>query len=231
MTDASMSGNTQMYYINYSNTTHHHGANCQASCADSAAQQMFDKYGTAAVLQAVTNAAADYLGNALNDMINNADAAGFMKDDAKALISQLLQMAKGQVPSGAQDSTNQALQSGSGGKSADDIMSGVMKMLQDSMQQETSEASSGNGKRGGGKGNWLAILARALGSTAGQHLKNMVELGEKMGSIDSKENPEQFAETQAEFQAQAQIFKMFQEAIGTMVKSIGEGMSSVARKQ
>jgi hypothetical protein len=59
----------------------------------------------------------------------------------------------------------------------------------------------------------------------------MVELGEKMGGLDSKENPEEFAQIQADFQAEAQIFKMFQEAIGTMIKSIGEGMSSVARKQ
>ena len=59
----------------------------------------------------------------------------------------------------------------------------------------------------------------------------MVELGEQMGAIDSKENPEEFAKIQAEFQAEAQIFKLFNEAIATMIKSIGEGLSSVARKQ
>jgi len=231
MTEASMSSNSQLYYINYNSTTHHHGANCQSGCAENIAQKLFDTYGTEAVLQAVNNAAAEYLGNALNEMINNASVPCFMKDDAKALIGQLLQMVQAQVPSGAQDMCDKALSGGAGSNSAGDIMSGIMSMLQSAMQNETSEASGGSGKRGGGAGNWLAILARALGQTAGNHLKNMVELGEKMGSIDSKENPEQFAQTQAEFQAQAQIFKMFQEAIGTMVKSIGEGMSSVARKQ
>jgi ribosomal protein S11 len=49
--------------------------------------------------------------------------------------------------------------------------------------------------------------------------------------MDSKENPEEFAQMQAEFQAESQMFKMFQEAISTMIKSIGEGLSSVARKQ
>lgn len=33
----------------------------------------------------------------------------------------------------------------------------------------------------------------------------------------------------AQFSAESQIFKMFQEAISTMIDSRGEGMSSVAR--
>ena len=61
-------------------------------------------------------------------------------------------------------------------------------------------------------------------------LRAMVDLGAQMGEIDSKAEPEKFAQFQSEFQAETQIFKMFQEAISTMIKSIGEGMSSVARK-
>jgi hypothetical protein len=49
--------------------------------------------------------------------------------------------------------------------------------------------------------------------------------------MDSKENPEEFSQMQSEFQAESKIFKMFQQAISTMVKSIGEGLSSVARMQ
>jgi len=59
----------------------------------------------------------------------------------------------------------------------------------------------------------------------------MIELGEKMGGIDSKESPEEFAKIQSEFQAASQIFKMFQEAIATLIKSIGESLATVARKQ
>lgn len=127
---------------------------------------------------------------------------------------------------------------GGAGASAgsDSVMSGTMDMISGAMMDEMKEATAegankGGNKSGGGAGNWLALLARALGKTSGEHLKKMVELGEKMGELDSKENPEEFAKIQSEFQAESQIFKMFQEAIGTMVKSIGEGMSSVARKQ
>jgi len=127
---------------------------------------------------------------------------------------------------------------GSAGASAssDSVMSGTMDMISGAMMDEMKEATAegankGGNRSGGGAGNWLALLARALGKTSGEHLKKMVELGEKMGELDSKENPEEFAKIQSEFQAESQIFKMFQEAIGTMVKSVGEGMSSVARKQ
>ena len=79
-------------------------------------------------------------------------------------------------------------------------------------------------------GNWLVVLASVLGSASGKHLKAMVDLGEEMGSIDSEADPDAFAKLNAEFQAESQIFKMFQEAISTMIKSVGEGMSAVARK-
>ena len=54
--------------------------------------------------------------------------------------------------------------------------------------------------------------------------------GAEIGSIDSKADPQSFAQQNAEFSAEAQIFKLSQEAISTQIKSIGEAQSSVARK-
>ena len=59
---------------------------------------------------------------------------------------------------------------------------------------------------------------------------SIIGLGAQLGSSDSSSNPEQFAQLNAEFQAESQAFKIFQESINTTIKSIGEGMSSVARK-
>ena len=114
----------------------------------------------------------------------------------------------------------------------------------DGGNESAAEESGGGGSgedntiAGGGGGqtsslstnNWLVVLASAMGKTAGKHLKAMLDTGEKLGAVDSKEDPETFAQLNAEFSAESQIFKMFQEAISTSVKSIGEGMSSVARK-
>ena len=93
---------------------------------------------------------------------------------------------------------------------------------------ETSNNAGANSEYA--TGNWLVMLASVLGKTAGKHLKAMLDTGERIGALDSKEDPELFAQYNAEFQAEAQMFKIVQESISTMVKSIGEGMSTVARK-
>jgi hypothetical protein len=126
------------------------------------------------------------------------------------------------------DSLHHAMNGGEGASSAsgNDMENSAVQTALDQLGESCNE---GEGKSG--KGNWLVVLASALGKQAGSNLKKMVELGEKMGGMDSKDKPEEFAQTQSEFQAESQMFKMFQEAISTMIKSIGEGLSSVARKQ
>lgn len=225
-----------------------------ANNSNDLAEQMFSQYGVQNVLSAVTNAASDYLKKELSALIESMDMPQFMKDDAMKQLNSVGDSYLTDTPKGAQDGVDDVLSQSSGGSKskddssggsqsaggssssgsnsgADDVMKGTMDMIKKSMQDSTESASQKGGGTGGGTGNWLAVLAKALGQTAGKHLKSMVDLGNKMGGLDSKENPEEFAKIQAEFQAEAQIFKMFQEAIGTMIKSIGEGMSSVARKQ
>ena len=200
-----------------------------ASNAGQSFAQMFGQYGAQNVRQSVDNLAVEYLGAVIGSLIDGSGMPNFMKQDASTKLEEALAPFRGDVPRGAEQGMDEAM--GPGTEKGKSIQEGIMDMVKDRMQEETESASSGaGGKDGGGKGNWLAVLARALGKTAGEHLKKMVELGEKMGGIDSKENPEHFAQVQAEFQAEAQIFKMFQEAISTMIKNIGEGMAAVARK-
>lgn len=183
---------------------------------------LVDRFGLTDIAQAVTNLAGDLLQAGLNSIIDSLPIPDFMKDLAKNLVADVIGGEQGEVPGDAQQAVNEEL-----GGTVSDIVNAVLDNIRESMQEESEE--TGNGQ--GGSGNWLMVLAKALGEASGKHLKNMVELGEKMGAMDSEENPEAFAETQAEFQAASQIFKMFQESISTMIKSIGEGMSTVARKQ
>lgn len=208
----------------------------KSSDVSNLADQLFRDYGVQNVLDAVNNAAAGYLIKELGSLVNDLDMPQFMKDDANHQIRSVSDSYKTDTSQGAQEGINKLLSqpstgaSGTTKSSGGDVVNNVMDMVKQSMQESTGSATGSSGSTGG-SGNWLAVLAKALGQTAGKALENMVNLGKSMGGIDSKENPAQFAETQAEFQAQAQIFKMFQEAIATMIKSIGEGMSSVARKQ
>jgi len=193
--------------------------------------QMFEKFEANKIQQAIEKVAAGYLSELVGALIEMVPMAQFMKNDAMAKVKEALDpYEKNDSPRELEQGVDKML--GKDSKKGDDIAEGLMDMLKSSMKEETESASSsGAGGRGSGNGNWLAVLARALGKTAGEHLKKMVELGEKMGGLDSKENPEKFAEVQSEFQAEAQVFKMFQEAISTMTKNIGEGMATVARKQ
>lgn len=185
---------------------------------------LVERFGLDDISQAITNLAGDLLQSGLNSIIDSLPIPDFMKDMAKQMVAGVIGNEQGFVPAEAQEAVNDEL-----GGTIRDIIDNVLDNIREAMQEENEEASGGSGERG--QGNWLMVLAEALGKASGKHLKNMVELGEKMGDMDSEENPEAFAEVQAEFQAASQIFKMFQESISTMIKSIGEGMSTVARKQ
>lgn len=208
--------------------------------------QVIRQYGESNVQSSIDNVAATAVSDMVNKLIDDQPMPDFMRDSARQQVSDSLGSFRSDTPAGLDEKVQTVLDnpsraantdsaSGSGGSagsgSASDQVADLNSIMSQSMMDEMESASKRSGAEGGGRGNWLAILARSLGATAGEHLKKMVELGEKMGGLDSKEDPEAFAQIQSEFQAESQIFKMFQESIGTMVKSIGEGMSTVARKQ
>ncbi len=89
----------------------------------------------------------------------------------------------------------------------------------------------------GGKGkSWLVAIAQALGGIMGDKAAKIVELTGKMDKL-AKADPEdqkaakEFQKNMMELQAQSQLFSMISNASSTAIKSIGEGMTTVARKQ
>ena len=99
----------------------------------------------------------------------------------------------------------------------------------------SDEKKSGSGKGELGAGHWLVMLAKAMGGAAGEHLKQAVLLGEKIagvtGTDDQAGDAKLMAEYQAQLQAHTQMFKMAYEATTTLLKTTGEAMSTMARKQ
>ncbi|UNK42301.1 hypothetical protein MNO14_15405 [Luteimonas sp. S4-F44] len=84
----------------------------------------------------------------------------------------------------------------------------------------------------GGKGeSWLVAIAKAMGAKLGEKAEKMTELSDKLGGLDSKKDAKEFSKTQMEFQAESQMFSMLSNTISTAIKSIGEGLTSAARKQ
>lgn len=96
-----------------------------------------------------------------------------------------------------------------------------------------------------GKGSWLMALAKALGGMAGKSAANIVKLSGELTKLgDEKANAaggddpkakEQAAadynEKNTELQGASQEFSLLMNTISTTLKSLGEGMSTVARKQ
>lgn len=110
-----------------------------------------------------------------------------------------------------------------------------------------SRATEGNkGKAGKGLG-WMAAIAAALGKIQGDTAARMLDLVDKLQkNVDqmpssSDTSPQAGNKRQklaaeanvlnARLQGEGQMFKIQSETTSTVIKSIGEGNSSVARKQ
>jgi len=94
---------------------------------------------------------------------------------------------------------------------------------------ENDGASGAKGK------SWLVAIAQAMGNALGTKAAKLVELSNKLdglaGKTDSQQDAKAFQKTMAQFQAESQLFSMLSNAFSTAIKSIGEGMTSLARKQ
>lgn len=121
------------------------------------------------------------------------------------------------------------------------------KAINDAVAQASSDAAGGGSEAKENKkgGSWIVALARALGQTAGKSAANLVQLSDKLqkagddkiaaaGGKDEKAKESAavaYNEANVEFQGASQEFNMLMTTISTTLKSLGEAMSQVARKQ
>lgn len=117
----------------------------------------------------------------------------------------------------------------------DDIAEQIVDSVRRQMTQKTGEGADkaeGKGKKSGGS--WLQAIAEAMGEIMGKKAAEMVERSERMSEAAGKDGKEGAKEMQAEnakFQAAQQEFSILSNAFSTAMKSIGENMSAMARKQ
>lgn len=94
--------------------------------------------------------------------------------------------------------------------------------------------------KGGGKGaSWLMAIAQAMGEAQGKLAAKMVAKSEEINAAadkaggtgkDAEAGAKEFQMAMTEFQALSQLFSMTSNASSTAMKSIGEGMTAIARK-
>lgn len=124
-----------------------------------------------------------------------------------------------------------------------------------SMGKFLTDGVVGQGERAGASGGkgWLAALAGALGGILGDRAANMEKMMAKLDGLnaesdklteaskndpkdegvkaDLQQNSREFQLALTEFQAESQMFSILSNATSTALKSIGEGITAVARKQ
>jgi hypothetical protein len=171
------------------------------------------------------------------------ESGGDLQDMVRQAIEDVV---REQIGGGAEDGGYAA----NGGAASDDS-SDVSNSTnpRDSLLNQCAEDEE-SVKSNRGSGSWLVALARAMGQMTGKHLENMMQAQADMEHSDDikdtqeyqnatdeeKEKMDQkagsdFTEAQAVFQAESKLFSMCSEATSTVLKSIGEGLSSMSRKQ
>lgn len=88
---------------------------------------------------------------------------------------------------------------------------------------------------GGGRGvSWLEAIAKAMGEALGNKAAELVKGSQSLNSLagdDSTKGAQKFQQAMAKFQADAQLFSMLSDAFSNAIKSIGQGLQTMASKQ
>jgi len=168
--------------------------------------------------QTIGSLAGQLIGGAVGEMIGGpvgeaiGQAAGGDIGGAMGNVTQQLQQAASQANPNAQSDLTQAMTDAIGGQG----------------QQQAQGASGGHGK------SWLEALAQAMGTALGNMASKLVSESNQIQSLSgnsSSSGAQQFQAAMSQFQADSQMFSMLNNAFATAIKSIGEGMSSMASKQ
>ncbi len=194
------------------------------------------------------------IGSALGNLIQSA-----VGDGIKAGISQLQQ--EHGMPKFLANALTQAVDKAVGALQNQNVDAGVLASVKDkhsgaleSLTSLVKDMFTGGVTKarkeedgGDGKGGWLQAIAKAMGQTLGDKASKMVELSNKMSDVQGqtapknaskeekaefdKNNAQEFNKLMTEFQATGQEYSMLNSVFSTAIKSIGEAMSSMARKQ
>ncbi len=207
----------------------------------------------AAAQPLVQQAVADALQGALQRLQREDGLPGFVSGALQAQAAATVTAWEGPQSTQAQAQT-QAAQANCG-----DALRAFSAELGDAIVQSTrqqlqAEASGGDGgvaTRPGG-GSWMLAIARAMGAVLGQKASRMVELSQQIQDLSSRSRgatsdgtapPDDAGRAQqlldaaesqrlnTEFQATGQEFNLLQTTYSTAMKTLGEGMAAMARRQ
>jgi hypothetical protein len=190
-------------------------------------------YPPAAIAMGVANLVTQAVGGAVNEAVNQltkqSGMPSFLQDPIRSMIESVVK----ELTQGNDPECDEAAKEGFG-KDIQDMMS----QWASSIAQQTCQYLDEEGGVSGGKGkssgeSWLVAMAKAMGSIAGKHAAELQKLSKAMDNAGSAEGggaSQEFMELQSKFQAESQLFGMLQNSFANAIKTIGEGLTTMARK-
>jgi hypothetical protein len=193
-------------------------------------------YPPAAIAMGVANLVTQAVGGAVNEAVNQltkqSGMPSFLQDPIKSLIEGVVKELTQANDPEANEAANEAY-----GKDIQDMMSQWASSIAQQASQimdEEGNVSGGKGGKGGGAESWLVAIAKAMGSISGKHAEKLQELSKKMdeagGTGEQGGASKEFMEAQSQFQAESQLFGMLQNSFSNAIKTLGEGLTTMARK-
>jgi len=196
----------------------------QNSINNNALNLLVSNFGRQSVLGAMNNVFNQALGNALKDSINNSLLPHFIKETASSALNEMMQN---------RQPTSFEAQSGFEQSSlADLVRNTVMQMVEEAAEEADKKS---DGSRSNGGQSWLEVLAGSMAEIQNKFLDRVMESRKDLelaaDSTGDDGGQRVFIEAQNDFQAQMQMFKQMTELSSTTIKSVGEALASMARKQ
>jgi hypothetical protein len=182
--------------------------------ATQAISSLVAQFGSSNILGALTNIFQNAFGNTLKGMIDNSPLPQFLKDAAKDVVDDVLSQSQMETTPEAQE----AVERSDVGTTTADIGSETARRM-----------GGGHGEDDEEESNWLVALAKNLGEMQGEFMDDAMANLDTMKEKGKKSKA--FSVAQSEFSANMQMFSLMANASSTAIKSIGEGMTALARKQ
>lgn len=130
------------------------------------------------------------------------------------------------------------------GQQIDDASSRLSGIMLSALKGEECQGVAEGQGEGKGDANWLVAIAKALGEMVGKRAANMQETLGKMEGINNREIPssgedktealqqqsQDFMEANSQFQAESQMFNIMAQTTSNVIKTLGQGISTIAQK-
>lgn len=185
--------------------------------------------------EAFTNAITDQFGPS-GTSASDAFSASFAGDDTASLSgwndSALPQATNDLIAAANHQGLNGAY-TGDADRFRSDLTDAMSKDIQDVINNESlmRTLKGGSDKDGNGLGeSWLVAIAKAMGKMLGQQAQHLVDLTNQMSQHTGKDDAQVFQQLNAEFSAQSQMFGILSNSFSNSIKTIGDGLTTLARK-